>query len=238
MLPSASRILSGHTRLLPRGGEALINGAARQAFDSGAEFRIRRPAAGSNLQRSPISCAHTAASTTNGCSIRRRTAPGRPDNGATASCAFLTNREVLTPRGIIADTFETSITWTQRFPDFHARVKAETERAIEEVTGRKGVVTCRFTHVYPDGPAPYFSFHALGDKRRLVEQCWAIKIAASEVLNALGGTITHHHAVGRDHRRWYDKQRPDLFAGALRAAKKSLDPRGMLNPGVLVDPLA
>jgi alkyldihydroxyacetonephosphate synthase len=146
-------------------------------------------------------------------------------------------REVLTPRGIIADTFETSITW-DRFPDFHARVKAETERAIEEVTGRKGVVTCRFTHVYPDGPAPYFSFHALGDKRRLVEQCWAIKIAASEVLNALGGTITHHHAVGRDHRRWYDKQRPDLFAGALRAAKKSLDPRGMLNPGVLVDPLA
>jgi alkyldihydroxyacetonephosphate synthase len=146
-------------------------------------------------------------------------------------------REVLTPRGIIADTFETSITW-DRFSDFHARVKAETERAIEEVTGTKGVVTCRFTHVYPDGPAPYFSFHALGDKSRLVEQCWAIKIAASEVLNALGGTITHHHAVGRDHRRWYDKQRPDLFAGALRAAKKSLDPRGMMNPGVLVDPLA
>jgi alkyldihydroxyacetonephosphate synthase len=64
-------------------------------------------------------------------------------------------REVLTPRGIIADTFETSITW-DRFPDFHARVKAETERAIEEATGKKGVVTCRFTHVYPDGPAPIF----------------------------------------------------------------------------------
>jgi alkyldihydroxyacetonephosphate synthase len=146
-------------------------------------------------------------------------------------------REVLTPRGIIADTFETSITW-DRFAGFHAKVKAETERAIEDVTGKKGVVTCRFTHVYPDGPAPYFSFHAFGDKRRLVEQCWAIKIAASEVLNALGGTITHHHAVGRDHRRWYDMQRPDLFAAALRAAKKSLDPRGMLNPGVLIDPLA
>jgi alkyldihydroxyacetonephosphate synthase len=145
------------------------------------------------------------------------------------------NREVLTPRGIITETFETAITW-DRFPDFHAQVKAATEKAIQEITGRPGVVTCRFTHVYPDGPAPYFSFHALGDQARLIEQCWQIKIAASEVLNQLGGTITHHHAVGRDHRRWYDRQRPDLFAQALIAAKKRLDPKGMLNPGVLVDP--
>ncbi|MGH8676752.1 MAG: FAD-binding oxidoreductase, partial [Burkholderiales bacterium] len=146
-------------------------------------------------------------------------------------------REVLTPRAIIADTFETSITW-DRFPDFHAKVKAATERAIEEVTGKKGIVSCRFTHVYPDGPAPYFSFHALGDRRRLAEQCWAIKIAALEVLSALGGSITHHHAVGRDHRPWYDRQRPELFATALRAAKRALDPHGMMNPGVLIDPLA
>ena len=144
-------------------------------------------------------------------------------------------REVLTPRGIITETFETAITW-DRFPDFHAQVKAATEKAIREITGRPGVVTCRFTHVYPDGPAPYFSFHALGEKSRLIEQCWQIKIAASEVLNQLGGTITHHHAVGRDHRRWYDRQRPELFAQALIAAKKRLDPKGMLNPGVLVDP--
>ena len=51
-----------------------------------------------------------------------------------------------------------------------------------------------------------------------------------------GGTITHHHAVGRDHRPWYDRQRPDPFAAALRAAKRALDPAGILNPGVLVDP--
>ena len=145
------------------------------------------------------------------------------------------SREVLTPRGIIAETFETAITW-ERFPDFHAQVKSAAEKAIQEVTGRPGLVTCRFTHVYPDGPAPYFSIHALGAKDRLVEQAWAIKIAASEVLNRLGGTITHHHAVGRDHRRWYDRQRPELFAQALIAAKKRLDPRGMLNPGVLFDP--
>jgi len=147
------------------------------------------------------------------------------------------NREVLTPRGIITETFETAITW-ERFADFHAQVKAATETAIRQVTGRPGLVTCRFTHVYPDGPAPYFSWHALGDKSRLMEQAWAIKTAASDVLLRLGGTITHHHAVGRDHRRWYDRQRPDLFAGALQAAKKRLDPKGMLNPGVLIDPEA
>ena len=64
-----------------------------------------------------------------------------------------------------------------------------------------------------------------------------IKQAASEALLAAGGTITHHHAVGRDHRRWYDRQRPDAFAAALRAAKSALDPAGVLNPGVLIDPV-
>jgi alkyldihydroxyacetonephosphate synthase len=52
-----------------------------------------------------------------------------------------------------------------------------------------------------------------------------------------GGTITHHHAVGRDHRPWYDAQRPDPFAHALRGAKAAVDPAGILNPGVLIDPL-
>ena len=63
-----------------------------------------------------------------------------------------------------------------------------------------------------------------------------IKAAASEVLLAAGGTITHHHAVGRDHRPWYDRQRPGPFASALSAAKAALDPAGILNPGVLLAP--
>ncbi len=108
--------------------------------------------------------------------------------------------------------------------------------AIRQATGRPGQVTCRFTHVYPDGPAPYFSFHALGRHGALEEQWRAIKTAAGDALIAAGGTITHHHAVGRDHRPWYDRQRPELFAAALRAAKHALDPQGMLNPGVLIDP--
>jgi alkyldihydroxyacetonephosphate synthase len=144
-------------------------------------------------------------------------------------------RERTICREVIADTFETAITW-ERFETFHDRVKSATEAAIRDATGRPGQVTCRFTHAYPDGPAPYFSFHALGRHGALEEQWRVIKSAAGDALIAGGGTITHHHAVGRDHRPWYDRQRPELFATALRAAKHTLDPQGMLNPGVLIDP--
>jgi alkyldihydroxyacetonephosphate synthase len=144
-------------------------------------------------------------------------------------------RECLVRRAIIVDTFETAITW-DRFEEFHEKIKRATEMAIRDATGRSGQVTCRFTHVYPDGPAPYFTFHALGRHGDLPTQWRMIKTAASEALIAAGGTITHHHAVGRDHRPWYDKERPPLFAAALRAAKSALDPQGLFNPGVLIDP--
>jgi alkyldihydroxyacetonephosphate synthase len=143
-------------------------------------------------------------------------------------------REKMTPRGIIADTFETAITW-DRFEAFHNDVRAAAERAIRDATGKPGQVTCRITHVYPDGPAPYFSFHALGRHGALLEQWQMIKNAASDAVIAGGGTITHHHAVGREHRPWYDRQRPPLFAAAMRAAKQTLDPHGIMNPGVLLD---
>ena len=144
-------------------------------------------------------------------------------------------REALTGIGVIQDTFETAITW-DRFEAFHGTVMAATRRAIEAATGRPGIVSCRFTHVYPDGPAPYYGFHALGDRPRLLEQWWTIKRAVSDTVIAEGGTITHHHAVGRDHMPWYDRQRPPLFAEALRGAKAALDPNGIMNPGVLLAP--
>ena len=75
-----------------------------------------------------------------------------------------------------------------------------------------------------------------GARPQLLAERDEIKTAVSEVLTGAGGTITHHHAVGRDHRPWYDRQRPQPFAAALRAAKAELDPRGILNPGVLIDP--
>jgi alkyldihydroxyacetonephosphate synthase len=96
------------------------------------------------------------------------------------------------------------------------------------------VVTCRTTHAYRDGIAPYFTVLAPARRGSELAQWAQIKAAASEAILAAGGTITHHHAVGRDHRPWYDRQRPEPFAAALRAVKAELDPAGVLNPGVLI----
>ncbi|WP_460769374.1 FAD-binding oxidoreductase [Nocardiopsis nanhaiensis] len=142
-------------------------------------------------------------------------------------------RDALAQRSVIAETFETACTW-DRFEGLHAAVMGAARKAVEEVCGGRGVVTCRFTHVYPDGVAPYFGIYAEGRWGSMVAQWDEMKVRVSEALAAHGGTITHHHAVGRDHRRWYDRQRPDVFASALGAAKRDLDPAGVLNPGVLI----
>ena len=136
--------------------------------------------------------------------------------------------------GMVGDTFETSITW-DRWPSFDAAVREAVNGALAEVTDG-GALSCRFTHVYPDGPAPYYTFSGLGKVGAEEEQWRTIKAAALEAVEAAGGTVTHHHSVGREHRPWYDRQRPDLFAASLRSVKKTLDPQGVLNPGVLIDP--
>jgi alkyldihydroxyacetonephosphate synthase len=145
-------------------------------------------------------------------------------------------RDTLVLLGMVSETFETAITW-DRFVAFHEGVTAATEDAVRRICGA-GRVSCRFTHVYPDGPAPYYTVIAPGRPGTQLSQWAEIKQAAADTILRLGGTITHHHAVGRDHRPWYDRQRPDLFANALRAAKRALDPAGILNPGVLIDPQA
>jgi alkyldihydroxyacetonephosphate synthase len=150
-------------------------------------------------------------------------------------------RDVFVAMGVLSETFETAITW-ERFPGFHERVTAAAEEAIAAVadggmSDGAGNVSCRFTHVYPNGPAPYFTVVAPARRGEEVEQWVAIKRAVSAAIIAEGGTITHHHAVGRDHRPWYDIQRPEPFAAALRGAKVAVDPHGIMNPGVLIDPL-
>jgi alkyldihydroxyacetonephosphate synthase len=142
-------------------------------------------------------------------------------------------RDMFVAMGVLSETFESAITW-ERFPAFHREVTAAAKAAVAEVCGT-GTVTCRFTHVYPDGPAPYFTVLAPARRGEELEQWAQIKHAASEAILRAGGTITHHHAVGRDHRPWYDRQRPEPFAAALRGAKHALDPAGALNPGVLID---
>jgi alkyldihydroxyacetonephosphate synthase len=182
--------------------------------------------------------------------------PGEPRRGRSESSgngddavnawrsAFLSApylRDSLVACGILSDTFETAITW-DRFPTFHAEVMETARRAVAEASGGKAEgrgsprISCRFTHVYPDGPAPYYTVLAPARRGDEVAQWDEIKAAVSESLIEAGGTITHHHAVGRDHRPWYDRQRPEPFAAALSAAKRRLDPKSVLNPGVLIDP--
>ncbi|HEX5593703.1 MAG TPA: FAD-binding oxidoreductase [Solirubrobacterales bacterium] len=175
-----------------------------------------------------------------------RTSGGQENGGAvdTWRGAFLLApylRDTFVACGVLSETFETAITW-DRFEEFHATVMETARRVVSEVSGAPADgpgsprVSCRFTHVYPDGVAPYFTVLAPAIRGGEVEQWDEVKAAVSEAIIEAGGTITHHHAVGRDHRPWYDHQRPAPFAAALRAAKAELDPAGMLNPGVLIDP--
>lgn len=148
-------------------------------------------------------------------------------------------RNYLTPAGVIADTFETAITW-DKFDNFYAGVRERMINVLKEVTGADAKLSCRFTHIYPDGPAPYFTFYALGSKTGDMASMLAkwrdIKLAANDIVTSLGGTVTHHHAVGRDHRpNGYDNQAPPLFREAFAGARQILDPKGMMNPGVLID---
>ena len=143
-------------------------------------------------------------------------------------------RDAMVSLGCIAETFETAVTW-DRFDELHQEVARTAADSLARVCGG-GTLTCRFTHVYPDGVAPYFTVLAPSRHGEQLAMWDEVKAAVSEAIFETGGTITHHHAVGRDHRSVYDRQRPDLFAEALGAAKSTLDPDGILNPGVLIDP--
>jgi len=159
----------------------------------------------------------------------------KSDPAAIWRAAFLRGphlRDALVRLGLVAETFETAVTW-DRFWEFHEGVLAAVRQALDRACSG-GVISCRFAYVYPDGPAPYYSVFAPGRPGQELEQWDEIKLAASEAILALGGTITHHHAVGRDHRRWYLREVPPLFTSALRGAKAELDPAGIMNPGVLM----
>jgi alkyldihydroxyacetonephosphate synthase len=134
----------------------------------------------------------------------------------------------------ISETFETACTWDRAVDLYHA-VRADVGAAVQRITGAPGLINCRTTHAYPDGVAPYFTVIAAGRRGSELAMWDDIKAAANEVLLSHRATITHHHAVGRDHRPSYDQQRPGAFAATLRAAKKALDPHNVMNPGVLID---
>ncbi len=134
--------------------------------------------------------------------------------------------------GLIGDTFETAVTW-DRWPEFDAIVRDKVGAALLEVVGAAHALSCRFTHVYPDGPAPYYTFTGVAKPGGEAEVWQTIKDAASEAIIAAGGTITHHHAVGRMHRDALRGQSPEMFVRAYQGAKRAVDPNGIMNPEVL-----
>ena len=149
-------------------------------------------------------------------------------------------RDALIALGAVIETFETACLWS-RFAETDAALRAGLQAAMAEA-GLDGIVTMRITHAYPDGLAPYYTVLArpTGDRptsaSERVDRWDMVKAASMEVIDAQRATATHHHAVGRDHRPAYDRQRPQLFAEALAAVKGRLDPNGVMNPGVLIGP--
>jgi alkyldihydroxyacetonephosphate synthase len=143
-------------------------------------------------------------------------------------------RDVMAAKGMVTETFETAVTW-DRFEQFHQGVIDAAQRAFDDRCRGRGMITCRFTHIYPDGPAPYYTIAAWSEPGRQLETWDAIKASVSDAIIELGGTITHHHAVGRDHRPWYERERGELFTKTLEGLKSTLDPKWVLNPGVLLE---
>jgi alkyldihydroxyacetonephosphate synthase len=158
------------------------------------------------------------------------------DDGADAwKQAFLRApylRDELVRMGCISETFETCTTWSN-FAALDRAVRAAAAAALEEHCGA-GLVTCRFTHLYPDGPAPYYTVIAPCRPGAQLASWDAIKHAVSTALVEHGATITHHHAVGKDHRPYYLAQSAPLALAMLRAAKAAVDPGAIMNPGTLL----
>ncbi|MBA2279685.1 MAG: FAD-binding oxidoreductase [Acidimicrobiia bacterium] len=242
---SQSGLFPTNCRLLDA-GEALVNAGVADVVDGGAlcvlGFESADHPVGPWLERALELVADYGGTVPEGeVRLRDDGAAGAGSGGARGGAegawrgAFVRapyTRDGLVRCGVIVETFETACTW-DRFPALHASVTEAVEAALAEVCGG-GWVTCRFTHAYPDGCAPYFSVLAPGRPGDELAQWAEIKAAAAEALLAAGGTITHHHAVGRDHDPWYRRQRPEVFGRALAAAKRELDPAGILNPDVVI----
>ena len=143
-------------------------------------------------------------------------------------------RDELLAHGVMVETLETATTWDRLLP-LHDAVGGALDGALR-ARGTPPVVMCHVSHVYRAGASLYFTFVARQQAGEELAQWHAAKVAASDAILAGGGTITHHHAVGRDHAPWLPGEIGELGIELLRAAKATLDPDGIMNPGKLVDP--
>jgi alkyldihydroxyacetonephosphate synthase len=140
-------------------------------------------------------------------------------------------RDSLLAAGALCETLETATEWST-IPALKAAVTEALTTSLAE-SGTPALVMCHVSHVYPTGASLYFTVVA-GQRGNPIEQWRAAKKAASDAIMATGGTITHHHAVGADHRPWMRDEVGDLGVQLLRAVKATLDPAGILNPGKLI----
>ncbi|OBH07220.1 flavoprotein [Mycobacterium sp. E2699] len=140
-------------------------------------------------------------------------------------------RDSLLSAGALCETLETATDWSN-VPTLKAAVTQALTSALAE-SGTPALVMCHISHVYPTGASLYFTIVA-GQRGNPIEQWRAAKKAASDAIVANGGTITHHHAVGADHRPWMRDEVGELGVQVLRAVKATLDPAGILNPGKLI----
>jgi alkyldihydroxyacetonephosphate synthase len=141
-------------------------------------------------------------------------------------------RDTLIGMGAMVETLETSHTWS-RLGELHAAA-GEAIRDSLAAQGTPGLAFCHLSHAYADGASLYFTFISRAKRGEEIEQWRAVKRAASEAIVAAGGTITHHHAVGRDHAPYMRAEVGETGIEVLRAVKEQLDPAGIMNPGKLL----
>lgn len=137
-------------------------------------------------------------------------------------------RDSLLDVGVLVETLETVTFWSNR-----ERLYTAVRSALKTALGEGTMVLCHISHVYATGCSLYFTVAAAGGEDRLGRWLKA-KAAANDAIVAGGASITHHHAVGTDHRGWLTPEIGDVGVAVLRAVKRELDPAGILNPGVLI----
>jgi len=171
-----------------------------------------------------------------GASATIRACGGEPDEGAGETWRhgryrgpYL--RDALLDAGVLVETLETATFWSG-LEALYTAVSDALRRSLSD-QGSPPLILCHVSHVYPAGASLYFTV-ACAELEDPVAQWREAKAAASEAILATGGTITHHHGVGTDHREWYAREIGELGVKALRAVRSALDPAGILNPGVLI----
>ena len=157
-------------------------------------------------------------------------APGRAWERGRFDGPYL--RDTLMDLGYMVETLETAHSWS-RLDDLYRAVRAALGSA-RAAQGTPGIVMCHLSHAYRDGASLYFTFIARSRPGAEIEHWHAVKTAACEAIVAAGGTITHHHAVGRDHAPYMPAEVGQTGLEALRALKERLDPAGIMNPGKLL----